>query len=120
MSKSVNVSAFISSSSFYVKSSIFGANTNGNAYLTKTEGKKLPKDLQDNFENHRFGAQDNASVSVKKFATNYVKYVAINAREADANNNGILSIKEAKSLPRDLQDNFKNYRAGLQDYSIWA
>jgi hypothetical protein len=106
---SFKISDFVASSKSYVKSAVRNANTDGNAYLTKAEAKALPKDLKDNFETHRVLAQDNARVSVSKFTTNYPKYVAVQARAADANGDGILSAAEQKKLPKDLRDNAANF-----------
>ncbi len=106
----VKVSEFISKSAAYMAKSIAQANGDKNPYLTKTEARRLPTDLKDNFTAHRFGAQDNSVVSVKKFQKNYVAYLAVNVKAADKNGNGILSKAEAKYLPTDLKDNFKNFR----------
>jgi hypothetical protein len=105
----IKVNDFIRSTRAYVQENVKKANTNGNPYLTKAEAKKLPKDLRDNFEAHRKGAQENGSVSVKKFETNYVKYVAVHAQRADKNGDGILSARDLTHLPRDLKDNVANF-----------
>lgn len=105
----VKVADFIRSSASYIRANVRGANTNGNTYLTKAEAKGLAKDLKDNFENHRWGAQANGSVTAEKFITRFTDYVAVNAKRADRNGDGFLSASEARSLPRDLQDNFRNY-----------
>lgn len=105
----IKVNDFIRSTRAYVQENVKKANTNGNPYLTKAEAKKLPKDLRDNFENHRKLAQDNGSVSVKKFENNYVKYVAVHAQRADKNGDGILNARDITHLPRDLKDNVTNF-----------
>jgi hypothetical protein len=105
----IGVKEFIRGSKAYVQDNVKKANVDGNPYLTKAEAKKLPKDLRDNFENHRVGAQDNFRVSVKKFETNYVKYVAVQATRADKDGDGILNARDMTRLPRDLKDNVANY-----------
>ncbi len=105
----VKVADFIRSSASYIRANVRGANTDGNTYLTKAEAKGLAKDLKDNFEHHRWGAQANGSVTAEKFVTRFTDYVAVNAKRADANGDGFISAKEARSLPTDLQDNFRNY-----------
>lgn len=107
----VKTAAFISSSAAYVRATVAKANADKNTYLTKAESAALPADLQDNFGNHRVGAQKNGRVVADKFVERYTAYVAVKAKEADANGNGILSKKEAKNLPVDLQDNFANFRS---------
>jgi hypothetical protein len=105
----IKVNEFIRATRTYVQKSVAKANTNSNPYLTKAEAKKLPKDLRDNFEAHRLGAQDNGRVSVKKFEANFVKYVAVHAERADQNGDGILNARDVSRLPRDLRDNVGNY-----------
>ena len=107
---SVKVADFISSSAKYIRANVAKANKNGNTYLTKTEAKSLAPDLKDNFENHRWGAQDNGSVTASKFVTRFTDYVAVMAKRADTNHDGVISTAESKKLPVDLQDNFKNYK----------
>ena len=108
---SVKVADFVSSSAAYVRANVAKANKNGNAYLTKTEAKSLNKDLKDNFEAHRLGSQENASVTAQKFVTKFTDYVAVMAKRADTNGDGFISTNESKKLPKDLQDNFANYVA---------
>jgi hypothetical protein len=107
---SLSTTSFISRSAAYVLANVNRVNTNGDKYLTKAEAEKLPADLRDNFQNHR-GAQGNGQVLAEKFVDRYSKYVAVNARRADANGNGILSEADARRLPVDLQDNFRNAAA---------
>lgn len=105
----IRVNEFIRASRSYVQKNVQEANKDGNPYLTKAEARKLPKDLRDNFENHRVGGQANARVSVKKFENNFVKYVAVNAHRADKDGDGILNARDITHLPRDLRDNVGNY-----------
>jgi len=107
---SVKVADFIRSSAGYVRANVAKANKNGNAYLTRAESKGLATDLKDNFEAHRVGAQENGSVTVSKFVTRFTDYVAVMAKRADANHDGFISTAEAKKLPVDLQDNFRNFK----------
>jgi hypothetical protein len=106
----VKVADFIRSSASYIRANVKQANADGNTYLTKAESKSLSRDLRDNFEAHRWGAQANGSVTASKFVTRFTDYVAVMAKRADANNDGFLSTSEAKKLPVDLQDNFRNYK----------
>lgn len=108
---SVKIADFVSASAKYVRAAANAANADKNAYLTKAEGKALPRDLRDNFENHRVGAQANGSVTKSKFVSRYTDYVAVMAKKADKNGDGFLSATEAKNLPRDLKDNFANFKA---------
>ncbi|MDX2013312.1 MAG: hypothetical protein SFW67_24160 [Myxococcaceae bacterium] len=105
----VKVADFIRSSASYVRANVAQANKDGNSFLTKTEAKALARDLKDNFENHRAGAQANGSVTASKFVSRFTDYVAVMAKRADVNGDGFLSRAEARRLPVDLQDNFKNY-----------
>lgn len=107
---SVKVADFISASAKYIRANVAKANKNGNTYLTKTEAKSLARDLKDNFENHRWGAQANGSVTASKFVSRFTDYVAVMAKRADTNGDGFISTNEAKKLPTDLQDNFRNYK----------
>lgn len=99
---------FIRRSASYIRANVNKANVDQNPYLTKAEAKKLPADIRDNFNNHRFGAQDNATVTAKKFIERYSNYVAVNAKKADKNNDGWVTSLEVKNLPVDLRDNFWN------------
>jgi len=98
---------FIARSAAYVRANVKKANANKNAYLTKTEAKKLPKDLRNNFENHR-KAQGNGTVVASKFIEKYTNYVAVNAKKADKDGDGWVTSLEVKNLPADLRDNFWN------------
>ncbi len=104
----IKVSDFIAASKKYVQDKVAQANVDSNNYLTKTEAKKLPADLRDNFENFR-GAQGGDRVSVANFQKSFANYVAAQAHSADRNHDGVLTAADAKKLPKDLQDNFWNY-----------
>ena len=107
---SVKVADFISSSAAYIRANVARANKDQNSFLTKAEAKSLPRDLKDNFEAHRFGSQDNASVTADKFVAKFTDYVAVMAKRADANHDGFISAAESKNLPVDLQDNLRNFK----------
>ena len=104
----LRVSDFIRRSAGYIRANVNRANADGNTYLTKSEAKALPKDLKDNFTNHRFGAQANASVTAQKFIERFTDYVAVNAKKADTDGDGWVTSREVKNLPADLRDNFWN------------
>jgi hypothetical protein len=101
-------SDFIRRSAAYVRANVKLANTDKNPYLTKAEAKQLPKDLRDNFNNHRLGAQDNGTVTANKFIERYTNYLAVNVKKADKNGDGWVTSLEVKNLPADLRDNFWN------------
>ncbi len=103
----LRTSDFIARSAAYVRANVKKANADKNAYLTKAEAKKLPKDLQNNFENHR-KAQGNSTVVASKFIQKYTDYVAVNAKRADKNGDGWITSNEVGGLPADLRDNFWN------------
>lgn len=111
----IKVSDFIKASKTYVEKSLEKANANRNAYLSPSEQKKLPKDLRDNLKNAQRGRT--GSVKTKEFATAFTSYVAVQAKKADANKDGVLSAADAGRLPRDLRDNFKNYVAASKQ--VW-
>ena len=102
----IKVNDFVRASRAYVEKSLEKANKNDNAYLTKAEAKALPKDLRDNFAAVSAGGK---SVRVAEFKESFTRYVAASARAADANKDGVLSSADGSKLPRNLQDNFKNY-----------
>lgn len=108
----VGVGELIGASKKYVEAEVKKANANGNAYLTVDEAKKLPADLRDNFD--AFRKAGNARVSVKQFTERFTQYVAKSANAADKNKDGVLTKTDAKSLPKDLRDNFLNYVAATQ------
>lgn len=103
----IKVNDFIRASKTYIEKSLEKANRNKNPYLSPSEQKKLPKDLRDNLKSS--GAR--GSVRTKELATAFTKYVAVSAKNADRNKDGVLSAADAARLPKDLQDNFKNYVA---------
>lgn len=103
------INAFVKSARSYVASSVKAANVDRNPYLTKTEAKALPKDLRDNYETHRVLGNGNDRVAANKFVEKFSGYVAVQAERADKNHDGYLTATEAKALPKDLRDNFKNF-----------
>lgn len=107
----VSTADFIRASAGYIRANVQRVNADKNPYLTKAEAKALPRDLKDNFENHRWGAQDNQTVTASKFVDRFTNYVAVNAKRADVNGDGFISGAEVKNLPKDLQDNLRNYAA---------
>lgn len=111
----IKVNDFIKASKTYVEKSLEKATQNKNAYLSPSEQKKLPKDLRDNLKNY---GKAGSSVKTKDFTTAFTSYVAASAKKADANKDGVLSAADAGRLPKDLQDNFKNYVAASRQ--VWA
>ncbi len=107
----VSTADFIRSSAGYIRANVSRANADKNSFLTKAEAQALPRDLKDNFENHRWGAQENQAVTAAKFVERFTNYVAVHAQRADVNGDGFLNSMEAKRLPVDLRDNFRNYAA---------
>jgi hypothetical protein len=103
----IGVNDLIGASKQYLADRVKKANLDNNAYLTQAEAKKLPADLRDNYDTFRKAGHPR--VSVKKFSDNFVKYVAVSARAADKNKDGVLTATEAKALPKDLRDNFLSY-----------
>ncbi len=108
-SNKIKVSDFVKASRTYAESVVKRANADGNQYLTKTEAKRLTKDLQDNYKN--LGTD---RVKAKDFVNTFVKYVATNAKKADLNGDGYLTLTDGRKLPQDLRDNFKNYVAATR------
>lgn len=108
----VGVGELIGASKSYLEAQVKKANLNGNAYLTLEEAKKLPADLRDNYE--AFRKAGNARVSVKQFTQSFTAYVAKSANAADKNKDGVLTKTDARSLPKDLRDNFLNYVTATQ------
>lgn len=113
----IKVTDFVKASRTYVEKSVAKANRNKNAYLSPSEQKKLPKDLRDNLKNSQKGSKA-ASVRAKAFATAFTSYVALSAKKADKNKDGVLSAADAARLPKDLRDNFKNYVAATKQ--VWS
>ena len=108
----VGVGELIGASKKYLEAEVKKANLNGNGYLTLEEAKKLPADLRDNYESFRKAG--NSRVTVKQFTESFTAYVTKSASKADKNKDGVLTATDAKSLPRDLRDNFLNYVAATQ------
>ncbi len=108
----VGVGELIGASKSYIEAQVKKANLNGNTYLTLEEAKKLPADLRDNYE--AFRKAGNPRVSVKQFTESFTAYVSKSAKAADKNKDGVLTATDAKSLPKDLRDNFLNYVAATQ------
>jgi hypothetical protein len=104
-----SINAFVKSIRGYVTANVKNANGDANPYLTKTEAKALPKDLKDNYETHRVLGNGNSTVVADKFIQKFTDYVAVQARKADANNDGYLTATEARKLPKDVRDNFANF-----------
>lgn len=104
-------SNFVTASASYVAHAVKRANADGNAFLTKAESEKLPKDLQDNVANFRARGSGNGVVGAKTFVKAYEGYVVATSLKADANENGLLSRAEARALPKDLRDNYAHFAA---------
>lgn len=101
---SIHIPRFVAASARYVKDAVAQANSDGNPYLTKTEARALPKDLQDNFESYRAGTL-NGVVTAGQFVRDYAKYVQVESKRADLDGNDVLDLRELRLLPKDLQDN---------------
>jgi hypothetical protein len=108
----IGVGELIGASKKYLDAQVKKANTDGNAYLTLAEAKRLPADLRDNYD--AFRKQGNARVSVRKLGETFTQYVAARAQAADKNKDGYLTATDAKGLPKDLRDNFLNYVAATR------
>lgn len=108
----VGIGDLVAATKQYVEAEVKKANLNGNAYLTLEEAKKLPADLQDNFE--AFRKAGHTRVSVRQFTETFVDYVSKSAAAADQNQDGTLTKTDAKKLPKDLRDNFLTYVSSLQ------
>ncbi len=108
----VGVGELLSATKRYVQAQVKKANANGNTYLTAEEAKKLPADLRDNYE--AFRRAGHLRVSVKQFTESFTAYVAKSAASADKNKDGVLTATDARSLPKDLRDNFLNYVAATR------
>ena len=117
--KPVSVQKFISASSKSMKAAVERANANKNTFLTMAEAAKLPAELKDNFKNHRVGNGSGAVVA-DDLIENFSRYAALQARKADANGNGVISLLESKNLPADLQDNFAKLRGAASSDSSAA
>lgn len=115
MAKIRSIAEFNVASARYAQATVKKANADGNAYLSKAEAQNLPKDLQDNFANYQTYAANGRAVSKEKFLESYEKYIAGTTAKADANHDGKLSATEAKNLPKDLQDNWANLWAAVDN-----
>jgi hypothetical protein len=104
----VNISELVEASKRYVDQQLKKADVNGNKVLTKTEAKKLAKDLQDNFDASQF-KQASGSVKAKDVAKEFVVMMEAWAKAADGNRDGYLSTTEVKQLPKTLRDNVLGY-----------
>ncbi len=102
----IEISVFVEASRRYAQKSAKKADQDGDGKLSAKEAEKLPKDLRDNFKN-----TGRNSVKADTFVDNFVKYVALHAKRADANRDGKLTQTDARRLPADLRDNFRNYSA---------
>ena len=108
----VSIKSFVQSSERYVGNSVKRANSEGARTLSQAEAKRLPKDLRDNFANYRERTTPDGSVQVKDFQKSFKAYVEATARKADKDGDGYLTKADARKLPADLKDNFRNfYRA---------
>src|SRR4051812_23791814 len=111
MAPKVKVAEFIASSARYAKKAAAAADKNADKKLSKTEAKALPKDLRDDYARM---AKKKPNVTVASFARDQAAYVAVAAKKADKNKDGIISGPEAKgALPADLRDNYANYLDSL-------
>lgn len=108
----VGIGDLVAATKQYVEAEVKKANVNGNAYLTLEEAKKLPADLQDNFE--AFRKAGHSRVSVRQFTETFVDYVSKRAAAADKNHDGTLTRTDASKLPKDLRDNFLTYLSSLE------
>lgn len=104
----VNISELVEASKRYVDQQIKKADVNQNQVLTKTEARKLAKDLQDNFDASQFKLPA-GSVKAKDVAKEFVVMMEAWAKAADGNRDGYLSTTEVKQLPRTLRDNVLGY-----------
>lgn len=108
----VSVKSFVAASEKYVGNSVKRANGAGAATLSKTEAKKLPKDLRDNFSNYR--DRTGGTVQVKEFTQSFKAYVQATVARADKDGDGYLTRADSKKLPADLRDNFLNFYRAME------
>jgi hypothetical protein len=102
MASGVRVTDFISVEHSLVKDKLKWAPQT----LTAAERDWVPEVAKDNFDralNARGGSIDKG-----EFLSTFTGYVASLGYTFDKNNNGILSAVDAKQLPADLKDNFKD------------
>jgi hypothetical protein len=104
----VNINELVTASKKYVDDQLKKADLNKNSVLTKTEAKRLAKDLQDNFDASQFKLPS-GSVKAADVAKEFVVMMEAWARATDKNGDGYLSTTEAKALPKTLRDNLTNY-----------
>jgi hypothetical protein len=107
---SIFVNSFVIRSNDAVRVAVDRANSDKNAFLTRTEAEALPTNLKDNYDAFQ-ERQANGVVGGARFAEEYVQSVARAAAAADTNRDGILTRREARALPLDLQDNFESVLA---------
>lgn len=112
----VNISELVNASKKYVNDQLKKADVDKNKVLTKTEAKKLAKDLQDNFDASQFKLP-NGSVKAADVAKEFVVMMEAWAKASDANGDGYLSSTEAKALPKTLRDNYVNW-VGAQESTL--
>lgn len=109
----VNISELVNASKKYVNDQLKKADVDKNKVLTKTEAKKLAKDLQDNFDASQFKLP-NGSVKAADVAKEFVVMMEAWAKASDKNGDGYLSTTEAKALPKTLRDNYVNWSAAQE------
>jgi hypothetical protein len=102
----LNVKSFLASASAYSEKALKKADANKSGFITASELKKLPKDLQDNVKNY---ADAHGRVPVAKFKEAFVNYARINMQRVDRNRDGVLTKTDIERLPTDLKDNVKSY-----------
>ncbi len=115
----VKIADLVASSRKYAEGQVAKANTNGNAYLTATEAKRLSADLQDNFAASGFKTRW-GSVKTADLTREFTVMMEAFARSADTNRDGLLSVTEARGLPTHLRDNFAHFLAAQQDAVVDA
>lgn len=103
---SIFVNSFVIRSNDAVRVAVASANTDKNGFLTRREAGALPANLKDNYDAYQ-QRQSNGVVGSARFAEEYVRSVAQAAAAADVNRDGVLTKREARALPVDLQDNFE-------------
>jgi hypothetical protein len=109
---SVSISELVAASGKYVDAQVKKVNTNRNAYVTPTEAKQLAPDLQDNFAQSQFKTAW-GSVKASDLSREFMVMMSAWANAADKNGDGRVSLTEAMSMPKNLQDNVANYIASF-------
>ncbi|MDP2270290.1 MAG: hypothetical protein Q8N23_30510 [Archangium sp.] len=104
----VKIEDLVAASKRYVDAQLKQADVNGNKLLTKTEARRLAKDLQDNFEASQFKLPS-GSARVSDVAREFVVMMEAWAHAVDKNRDGAISTTEVKQLPRPLRDNVLNF-----------